>query len=530
MILIKNLEIDINATDSAIENLICRTLNVSPDDIDDVKLHKLSIDARHKNKIKKIASFYVKCKCELKRLPKNCENADVTEYKIKVVNDKVTEPVIVVGSGPCGLFCAYALNKARIPVTLIERGSEINKRVDKVNTFYKTRVLDESTNIQFGEGGAGTFSDGKLTTGIKSEKCAFIKKVFYDYGAPEDVLYASMAHIGTDYLRKIVYNMRMSMSDMTTVLFDTVVKDVITDNGAVKGVVVNNADGERVINASNVVFCIGHSARDTYSMLMERGVAMRPKPFSIGVRVEHGKQSVDYAQYGNIGLSEATYKLATHLKNGRGVYTFCMCPGGEIVAAASEKGGVVVNGMSNFARDGVNSNSAVLVSVMPEDFGNDIKNGIEFQRKYERMAFSLAGGDYSAPAQLVGDFLKNIKSTNFGNVKPTYPLGVTLCNLTECLPEFAVESIRAAIPEFANKVKGFADYDGIFTGVETRSSSPVQIIRNDLSESSISGLYCAGEGAGYAGGIMSAAVDGINVAERIIEKINGLNKSNIKIN
>ena len=193
MILIKNLEIDINATDSAIENLICRTLNVSPDDIDDVKLHKLSIDARHKNKIKKIASFYVKCKCELKRLPKNCENADVTEYKIKVVNDKVTEPVIVVGSGPCGLFCAYALNKARIPVTLIERGSEINKRIDKVNTFYKTRVLDESTNIQFGEGGAGTFSDGKLTTGIKSEKCAFIKKVFYDYGAPEDVLYASMA-------------------------------------------------------------------------------------------------------------------------------------------------------------------------------------------------------------------------------------------------------------------------------------------------------------------------------------------------
>lgn len=525
MILIKNLQIDVNATDSEIKSLICRTLKVSIDDIEDVKLHKLSIDARHKDRIKKIVSYYVKCKRELRSLPDNCEYVDVKEYKINAVEHKVTEPVIVVGSGPCGLFCAYALNKAGIRVTLIERGSEINKRIDKVNTFYKTRVLDESANIQFGEGGAGTFSDGKLTTGIKSEKCAFIKKVFYDYGAPEDVLYASMAHIGTDYLRKIVYNMRQSMSNMTTFMFDTTVNDVIIDNGKIKGVVIQDVNGERVINASTAVFCIGHSARDTYSMLIEHGVAMRAKPFSIGLRVEHKKQSVDYSQYGDTGLTAATYKLAAHLKSGRSVYTFCMCPGGEIVAAASEKGGVVVNGMSNYARDGINSNSAVLVNVVPEDFNNDIKSGIEFQRKYERIAYSLGGSNYKAPAQLVGDFLKGVESKNLGNVNPTYPLGVTLCNVSECLPAFAVESIKAAIPEFANKVKCFGDYDGIFTGVETRSSSPIQIIRNDLFESNIGGLYCAGEGAGYAGGIMSAAVDGVNVAERIIDKINRLKKS-----
>ena len=379
--------------------------------------------------------------------------------------------------------------------------------------------MDLKSNVQFGEGGAGTFSDGKLTTNIHDERVSDVLNIFYQCGAPEEILYLSKPHLGTDNLCNIVRNLREKIIENGgTVRFMTELTDICIQNGKLCGVVVNNSE---TIKTDHLILATGHSGRDVFEMLYRHGVEMERKPFSIGVRIEHLQEEINKAQYGDFAkyLGAADYKLSCHLPGGRSVYTFCMCPGGSVVAAACEDGKLVVNGMSTFSRDGRNSNSAVLCNVEPEDFETDhVLAGIDFQQKYEMLAFELGGCNYRAPAQLLGDFMKNKASHRAGSIQPTYPRGVKWSNLSKCLPGFAVEAIREAVVIFGRKLRGFDNKDAVLTGVETRSSSPVRIKRNEHYQSvNLAGLYPCGEGAGYAGGITSAAVDGIRIAEEIIE-------------
>jgi len=381
----------------------------------------------------------------------------------------------------------------------------------------------KSSNIQFGEGGAGTFSDGKLTTNIKDVRCMAVLETFAQCGAPEEILYLSKPHLGTDNLCNIIKNLRNKIIELGgEFLFQTRLTDIKHQKEKISSILVEENGKSREILTDNLIIATGHSAKDVFEMLKKHNVTMEQKPFSIGVRVEHKQKAINESQYGRFAskLPAADYKLSCHLPSGRSVYTFCMCPGGEVVAAASEEGYLVVNGMSNFARNGENANSALLCNVEPSDFdGEDVLAGVEFQQKYEKAAFELAGKNYRAPAQLLGDFLSDKPSEKQGEITPTYPLGVTWCSVKKCLPEFAVEALKEAIPIFDRKIKGFAHKDAVLTGVETRSSSPVRILRDEKMQASISGIYPCGEGAGYAGGIMSAAVDGIKVAQALIKEL-----------
>jgi uncharacterized FAD-dependent dehydrogenase len=405
---------------------------------------------------------------------------------------------------------------------LLERGQDVENRSKNVEQFWEKGILNENSNVQFGEGGAGTFSDGKLTTLIKNPRCRKVLEEFVNHGAPEEILYSYKPHIGTDILKKVVKNLRLKIIELGGEFrFNCLVSDLIIENQKIKGVIVNNSED---ILTEVVVLAVGHSARDTFQMLLNQGVKLKPKAFAIGVRIEHPQNLINEAQYGKFAghenIGAADYKLVYHATNGRGAYTFCMCPGGVVVNAASEAKGIVTNGMSYFARDGVNANSALLVGVEPSDFKEEHPlAGIEFQRKWERLAFELAGKNYHAPAQLVGDFLLDRPSSGLGDVKPTLKPGITLIELKNCLPDFVVQTLREAIPFFGKKINGFAREDALLTGVETRSSSPVRIERlPDYQSINISGLYPAGEGAGYAGGIVSAAVDGIMAAEAIASR------------
>lgn len=386
--------------------------------------------------------------------------------------------------------------------------------------FSKQAILIPHSNIQFGEGGAGTFSDGKLTTGISNPLCREVTEIFCECGAPEEIKYLSKPHIGTDKLISVIENLRKKIIEMGgEIIFDATVTDVTIKNGRLCEIVTQN----KRYQTETAIFAIGHSARDTFKMLYEKGVHMEQKIFSVGARIEHPQNMINYAQYGDFAplLPAADYKLAVKGRSGRGGYTFCMCPGGYVVAAASEGGGVVTNGMSNFARDGKNANSALLINVGPSDFESDHPlAGIDFQRRLERAAFNAGGGGFLAPAQLVGDFLKNEKSTVIGEVEPTYMPGTVLTNLKDFLPDFVSDSLSEAIVQMGHKIKGFDRPDAILTGVESRSSSPVRIVRDENFMSSVSGLFPAGEGAGYAGGITSAAVDGIKTSLVLIGKIN----------
>jgi len=428
---------------------------------------------------------------------------------------------VVVGCGPAGLFAALTLARAGALPLLVERGQEAILRKAQVEAFFAGGLLCPESNIQFGEGGAGTFSDGKLTTGIKSARCAEVLEAFVSCGAPDEILWQAKPHIGTDHLIRVVRNMRLSIEALGgAVRFDTRLTGLMIENGVLRGIRL----GAEEIEADTVILAIGHSSRDTLAMLRDAGVSMVPKPFSIGARIEHPQSLADRAQYGSFAghpaLGAADYKLSARLSDGRGVYTFCMCPGGTVVAAASEAGGVVTNGMSSFARDGTNANSALLVSVGPEDFGgSDPLAGVEFQRGWERLAFEMGGGDYRAPVQLVGDLLSGRASRSLGEVRPSYLPGVTPGDLRDCLPPFVIESMAEGIRRFDRQLRGFSLPDAVLTGVETRSSSPVRITRDETGQASLRGLYPAGEGAGYAGGILSAAVDGIYAAERALENI-----------
>jgi uncharacterized FAD-dependent dehydrogenase len=539
VIQIRNFVLPLSAGEPAAEDALRRAaakrLGIDAELIASLRLLKRSVDARRKSNVHLVVTLGV----TLDASAAGDETAVVRRVADKDVLIAAAEPLpavtrlavapevrpVVVGTGPAGLFAALLLARAGARPLVLERGAAVDGRVRAVNTFIRDGVLDPDSNIQFGEGGAGTFSDGKLTTNTHDPRCHSVLETFVEAGAPEEILWQAKPHIGTDHLTGAVKRLREEIiSRGGEVRFGTRLSDLILDeDGKLRGVVTQSDRGREEFAAEALILATGHSARDTLEMLHLRGAGLVQKPFSIGVRIEHDQRMVDRAQYGSVAghpaLGAADYKLSCHLSSGRGVYTFCMCPGGWVVAAASEAGGVVTNGMSRFARDGANANAALLVSVSPGDFEDDHPlAGVRFQRRWENAAFELGGRDFRAPAQLLGDFLQGVASSAAGEVQPTYPLGVEYADLSLCLPDFAVSSLREAAPMFDRRLRGFATRDAVLTGVETRSSSPVRVQRDDTLQSNLRGVYPCGEGAGYAGGIMSAAVDGMRCAEAVLAR------------
>lgn len=471
------------------------------------KILKKSLDARDKNNIFWLYSVAY---------------SQHKEYDEKPPLEKLRNaPVVcVIGSGPAGLCCAVRLCERGYSPVIIERGKSVNERAEMVNRFFTGRELDENCNVQFGEGGAGTFSDGKLNTQTKDGYNRDVLEIFAKFGAPQEILYLNKPHIGSDRLRDVLVNIRAYIQNCGgRFLFGKIFCGFSADGGALKSVKFRDAwsGEEEELPVAAAVLAVGHSARDTFRMLADKGICMQPRDFAVGVRVEHIAKNISFAQYGESCkfLPAADYKLVSHAHE-RAVFTFCMCPGGVVVPAASEEGGVVVNGMSNFARDGVNSNSALMVQLSRADFGEGLFDGMNFQRRIEKLAFAAGGGTYRAPCQLFGDFLKNKVSQRFGEVEPTYAAGVTFAPLNETLPEVVVEALKTAVPDMGKKLKGFDSADTLFTGVESRFSSPVRILRGEDRQSiTVKNLYPCGEGSGYSGGITSSAADGIKTAEFI---------------
>ena len=525
MLRINNLKIRDNLSTSEVFFIAIKKASIKKDDVISWKISKKSIDARKKADVHFIYSIDLNLKDEKKYLMhknKNLEKINdirFPDYKIskKCLKDSSQKPPIIIGAGPSGLFAALTLIQNGITPIVIEQGKPIEERQNDVNLFRTTGKLNTLSNVQFGEGGAGTFSDGKLTSGISSPYCKKVLQEFVNFGAPEEILYNSKPHIGTDNLLNIIRNIRnYIISKGGIFLFNEKVTDFEICNQKITAI-----HCSKRIECDNVILAIGHSSRDTFETLYKLGVNMEAKNFSVGVRIEHLQSMINSSQYGSITklkLPPASYKLAYHSPNGRSCYTFCMCPGGVVIASSSEPNSIVTNGMSNFSRNGINSNSALLVNVTPSDFKNSSPlAGIYFQKELEEKAFNLGGQNYFAPIQRVEDFLLNKKSEFIGKVKPSYIPGTTLSNLNDILPDFVSNTLKEGIKYFDTKLHGFGDADSLLTGVETRSSSPVKIIRNEHLSSNIHGLYPCGEGAGYAGGIMSAAVDGIKCAISILE-------------
>lgn len=521
-----NLRLDLEMDESSLINLAARKLNVSTNQIKALNIVKKALDARKKDKLVFVYTVDVELntKKSIKVNPPFVDYAPLREEDTLPMGEcYLSFPPVIVGSGPAGLFSALVLASRGYRPLILERGLDVDSRNREINNFWNTGELNTNCNVQFGEGGAGTFSDGKLTTRVKDKRVGFILEQLVEAGAPEEILYINKPHIGTDLLRVVVKNLRQRLIDLgATVIFDAQVTDLSISQNKLAAIKVNK---NTEIPAQVGIMAIGHSARDTYEMLYKSGVAMEDKPLAIGLRVEHEQRFIDQSQYGKFAghpkLGAADYALAYQDKEkGRGAYSFCMCPGGHVVAAASEEGGVVTNGMSEHARDGQNANSALVVTVDVPDFGEGCLKGIEFQRKYEKKAFKIGGGGYQAPAQKIDDFLADRASTDLEDIAtPSYRPGVTPANLRDCLPKEVGEVLGDAIRFWDHKIKGFAHENGVLTGVETRTSAPVRILRKDDFESiNTLGIYPAGEGAGYAGGIVSAALDGIKVAEAIITK------------
>ncbi|HUS74099.1 MAG TPA: FAD-dependent oxidoreductase [Sedimentisphaerales bacterium] len=529
MIRLKDITLPFDHKEEALASSILERLGIPEHQLLNFTIVLKSIDARRKNHIVAVYTIDVGLKNEADLLSRFSQDIRISagpcmNYQLPTVGNIDGASPVVVGSGPCGLFVALILAQLGFKPVLIERGKEVSSRVKDVQNFWRNGQLDPESNVQFGEGGAGTFSDGKLTTQIK-DKYNRLRKVLEEFvkaGAPEEILYQSKPHIGTDNLVKIVKNLRNTIISLGgQVRFETKLTGLKIKDGKVAGAIVNDSE---TIETDTIVLAPGHSARDTFEMLAGLNIPIEAKPFSIGVRIEHPQSLIDKGQYGGFAshrlLGAAEYKLVQHCENGRSAYTFCMCPGGEVIACSSEAGGVVTNGMSLYSRNGPNANSALLVGIGPRDFGSTRPlAGIEFQRKWERKAFETGGNNYFAPVQLVGDFLAGRSSNSLGHVIPSYTPGTTLCDLAECLPGFVAETLRLAISQMDKQLNGFAMNDAVMTAVESRSSSPIRIIRDETFQSpAIKGLYPAGEGAGYAGGIISTAVDGIKIAEAISGK------------
>ena len=501
---------------------VTKLLKISGSKIRKMSIVRRSVDARKKPDVKIVYTVDVLVDGNEQRILRNCgckraSIAKIVRYQPPKASIASNVRPVVVGFGPAGIFAALILANAGLKPIVLERGEDADTRHKKVEEFFSSGKLDKRSNVQFGEGGAGTFSDGKLNTGVNNVRIQWILEQFVKAGAREDILYEAKPHVGTDVLLEVVQNLRKRIIELGgEVRFSTRVTRILLDNGTVCGV--ETEQGE-VINCDHLILAIGHSARDTFGMLNELGIPMEPKPFSMGVRIEHRQWEINMAQYGaELPLPPADYKLAEHLEDGT-VYTFCMCPGGYVVAAASEEGGIVTNGMSYADRDGENANAALLVTVNPDEFPYEgVLGGVRWQREIEERAYAVSG-TYRAPAQTVGDFLSGKASDGCGNVMPTYRPGVYWCDLHDVLPAKLTASIADALPKLGRKLRGFANPEAVMTAPETRSSSPVRILRDESRQSAVRGLYPTGEGAGYAGGIMSAAIDGILSAEALITEL-----------
>lgn len=507
---ISNIRLNLDDDQNLLKIKAAKIAGIKPSEIRFFNIVKKSIDARKKNDI----HFSYTVEFDIKDQEKILyEKKNFAYPKSKIA---------IIGFGPAGLFAGLSLARNGYCPIIIERGSTVESRQKAVFAFQSQKILNTESNIQFGEGGAGTFSDGKLNTGVKNPLKKFVLEEFVSHGAPKEILYLNKPHIGSDILPDTIKNIRNEIIDLGgEILFDTKFCGYEICGDKIKTITCQNANGDFAIDVADVVLAIGHSSRDTFEMLFQKGIFMEPKDMAVGFRIEHSQEEINKSQYGKFyqhkALGSADYKTVSHASN-RGVFSFCMCPGGVVVPATSEENAVVTNGMSNFARNGQNANSAIVVQVRKNDYQNGVLGGVEFQRALEKKAFVAGGGNYNAPVQLVGDFLEEKNSKKFGSVKPTYSIGTTFSPLHELLPKEMTTAIQAGLLDMDKKLKGFACYDAILTGVETRTSSPVRVVRNEnMVSPSCENLYPAGE-LGYAGGIMSSAMDGLKVANKIMEK------------
>lgn len=525
MLRVANIKIDIDDSIDLVKKKLCKNLKINENDIKNFSIYKESVDARKKDKISLVYTVDIEVKNEKRILyykNKDVKQIQTNEYHdIDMGEEKLVNQPIIVGAGPAGLFASLLLAQRGYNPILIERGADVDQRTQDIETFWKTGTLKDESNVQFGEGGAGTFSDGKLTTRMKDIRCRKVLKEFVNFGAPEDILYSHKPHVGTDILKNVVKNIRKEIIRLGgQVRFNCKLTNILIEDEQVKAIEVNNHE---IIECQHLILAIGHSSRDTFRMLKKNSVHMEQKSFAMGVRIEHLQSLINNSQYGKFSshdkLGPADYRLTTQVSNDRSVYSFCMCPGGMVIASASSKGQLVTNGMSEHARNQDNANSGLLVNIRTEDFeSEDVLAGVYFQEKYEKIAFELGGSNYYAPCQSVGNFLDSEKENIIGKVKPSYKPGVKMVDLRECLPKFVADALSEGLINLDKKLHGFADDDAIMTGIETRSSSPVRINRDmkTLNSLNIKNLIPCGEGAGYAGGIVTAGVDGIKCAEYII--------------